>query len=69
MQSEVACVPIYDGMPRLPEQLEEYESRGFEVAGMFMVSRDVPTMRVIEFDMTLVRPAAVPPDRSAGDGL
>ena len=61
MQSEVACVPIYEGMPRLPEQLTEYESRGFEISGMFMVSRHRPTLRVIEYDMTMVRPEAVPP--------
>ncbi len=69
MQSEVACVPIYDGMPRLPDQLEVYESRGFEVSGMYMVSRDFPTLRVIEFDMTLVRRGAVPAKRSVSDGL
>jgi FkbM family methyltransferase len=59
MQSEAACVPIYDGMPRLPEQLREYEAHGFEVSGMFPVSRHAPTLRVVEFDMTMVRPDAV----------
>ena len=34
LQSEVACVPIYEGMPRMPEQLSEYESAGFEVSAM-----------------------------------
>lgn len=68
MQSEVALVPLYDGMPRLPEQLVEYEARGFEVSGMFMVSRDFPTLRVIEFDMTLVRRGAVPRERQVSDG-
>jgi FkbM family methyltransferase len=61
MQSEVACVPIYEGMARLPEQIGEYESKGFEVAGMFLVSRHKPTLRVIEFDVTMVRPDSVPP--------
>lgn len=65
MQSEVACVPIYDGMPRLPEQLREYESRGFEVSGMYPVSRHAATLRVIEFDMVLVRAAAVEAYRTA----
>lgn len=59
LQSEVACVPIYDGMPRLPEQLGVYESEGFEIVGMFPVSRDLPTLRVIEFDMVMVRTAAL----------
>lgn len=55
MQSEVSCIPIYDGMPRLPEQLSEYESAGFELAGMFPVTRHRATMRVIEFDVVLIR--------------
>jgi FkbM family methyltransferase len=59
MQSEVALVPLYDGMPRLPEQLAAYEAEGFEAAGMFQVSRDLPTLRVIEFDLVMVRPAEV----------
>jgi hypothetical protein len=66
MQSEVACVPIYDGMPRLPEQLQVYEAAGFEVAGLFPVSRDVPTLRVIEFDVVMVRAEAM---RAASGGV
>lgn len=53
--SEVACVPIYDGMPRMPEQLSEYESAGFELSAMFPVSRHRKSMRVIEFDALMVR--------------
>jgi FkbM family methyltransferase len=55
LQSEVACVPIYDGMPRLPEQIVEYEQAGFEIVGMFPVSRHRKTLRVIEFDVVMVR--------------
>lgn len=55
MQSEVACLPLYEGMPRLPEQLTEYEAAGFEIAGMFPVSRHHDTMRIIEFDLVMVR--------------
>lgn len=58
LQSEVACVPIYAGMPRLPEQFSEYESAGFEVTGMFPVTRHKQTLRVIEYDLIMVRPAA-----------
>ena len=67
MQSEVACVPIYDGMPRLPEQLQVYEAAGFEVTGLFPVSRDVPTLRVIEFDVVMVRADAMRGDAVRGD--
>jgi hypothetical protein len=59
MQSEVACVPIYDGMPRLPDQIAAYESAGFEITGMFPVTRHRASMRVIEFDVTMVRTDAL----------
>ena len=55
LQSEVACVPLYDGMPRMPEQLSEYESAGFAISAMFPVTRHRKTMRVIEFDVLMVR--------------
>jgi FkbM family methyltransferase len=58
-QSEVACVPIYDGMPPLPEAVSRYESEGFAVAGMYSVTRDPATLRVIEFDLVMVRPDAI----------
>jgi hypothetical protein len=59
MQSEVACVPIYDGMPRLPDQIAAYEAAGFEITGMFPVTRHRASLRVIEFDVTMVRADAV----------
>jgi len=59
MQSEVASVPIYEGMARLPEQISAYEAAGFENTGMFPVTRDRKTLRVIEFDVVMVRPDAV----------
>lgn len=59
LQSEVSVVPIYEGMPRLPEQLTEYEAAGFEVSGMFPVTMHAPTLRTIEFDLLMVRPEAL----------
>jgi FkbM family methyltransferase len=61
MQSELSCVPIYEGMPRLPEQVTVYERAGFEITGMFPVARDRVSLRVIEFDAVMVRPGAVRP--------
>lgn len=55
MQSEVSCVPIYDGMPKLHETLPVYEEAGFAINGMFPVNFDAKTARVIEFDMVLIR--------------
>jgi FkbM family methyltransferase len=57
--SEVSCVPIYDGMPRMPEQISEYESAGFEISAMSPVSWHHKSLRVIEFDVLMVRPERV----------
>ena len=59
LQSEVSFVPIYDGMPRITEQLATYEGAGFETTGLFQVSRHRPTMRVIEFDLVMIGPPAL----------
>jgi FkbM family methyltransferase len=61
LQSEVAAIALYSGMPRMAEAIARYEAAGFELSGLFPVSRDEPTGRVIEFDCVLVRAAALPP--------
>jgi FkbM family methyltransferase len=58
MQSEVALVRIYEGMPRMPEALATYEEAGFEVTALHPVSRDMRTGRVLEFDCVMVRAEA-----------
>lgn len=55
MQSEVSCIPIYEGMPHLTQQIATYEEAGFASAGMFPVSWDHETLAVIEFDVLMVR--------------
>ncbi|HEX2176833.1 MAG TPA: FkbM family methyltransferase [Nocardioidaceae bacterium] len=66
MQSEVSSVPIYDGMPRLPDQIALYEDAGFESTGIFPVSRDPRTHRVIEYDVVMIRVDGLPhPDLPA----
>lgn len=59
MQSEVALVRIYEGMPRMPEALAAYEAAGFEVTGLYPVSRERRTARVLEFDCVMARPDAL----------
>ena len=59
MQSEVSIVALYEGMPHFTEQLATYERAGFELAGMYPVIIDRPTLRTIEFDAVLVRASAV----------
>ncbi len=61
MQSEVALLKIYEGMPRMTEALAVYEAAGFEVSGMFPVSRERRTGRVLEFDCVMIREKALPP--------
>jgi len=60
LQSEVAAIPLYTGMPRMAEAIARYESAGFELTGLFPVSRDEPTWRVIEFDCVMVRAGLLP---------
>ena len=53
--SEVACLPIYDGVPPMEEHLGEYAAAGWSLAGLYPVSFDRPSLRVIELDAVLVR--------------
>jgi FkbM family methyltransferase len=64
LQSEVAAIPLYMGMPRMAEAIACYESAGFELTGLFPVSRDEPTWRVIEFDCVMVRAGSLPSQAS-----
>ncbi len=59
LQTEAACVPVYDGMPRLTEHLAVLEEAGFENVGMYPVARHLATLRVIEYDVVMVRPEQV----------
>lgn len=59
MQSEVPCIPIYDGMPTMTELLTTYASAGFEIAGIYTVSSHLRSLRVIEFDVLMVRAGEV----------
>jgi len=55
LQSEIACVPLYENMPDYLEVLGEYRKLGFEITGIFPISRDANDLRVIEFDCIFVR--------------
>jgi FkbM family methyltransferase len=59
MQSEVAVMPIYDGMPLMAEALATYAAAGFEITALYPVSRQSRTGRVVEFDCVLVRPGTL----------
>ncbi len=59
LQSEVALMTIYEQMPRLPEALAVYEAAGFEVSGLYPVTREKRTARVLEYDCVMIRAAAL----------
>ena len=53
--SEVAHLPLYDGVPLMAEHLEEYAAAGWSLAGLYPVSFERDTLRAIEHDAVLVR--------------
>jgi FkbM family methyltransferase len=55
MQSELALMEIYKGMPRMRKALATYEKAGFEIAALYPVSRQTRTARVLEYDCVMVR--------------
>lgn len=54
LQSEVAVVQIYVGMPDWKEALAAYEKAGFALCGFFPVSHD-GQLRAVELDVVMVR--------------
>jgi FkbM family methyltransferase len=55
MQSELSAVPLYEGVPSMLEGLRVYQASGFQLSGLFPVSHDPETSRVLEYDSLLVR--------------
>lgn len=53
MQTEVAVQRLYKGMPSYQESIRILTDLGFEITGMFPVTRD-KWLRVVEFDCTLI---------------
>ncbi|MDX2681955.1 FkbM family methyltransferase [Streptomyces soliscabiei] len=60
MQSEVAVLKLYEGSPGMGEAVAVYEAAGFGITGMYPVTREATTGRVIEFDCVLMRADAAP---------
>lgn len=55
LQSEIAAIPIYQGVPPMAEVLATYERCGFGLTGLFPVARERDSARVIEFDCVMMR--------------
>ncbi|WP_340374318.1 FkbM family methyltransferase [Streptomyces sp. SS7] len=64
MQSEVACLRLYEGSPTMGEAVAAYEAEGFGITGMYPVTREATTGRVIEFDCVMMRATAAPAQAS-----
>ncbi|MFE6821388.1 FkbM family methyltransferase [Streptomyces sp. NPDC057690] len=60
MQSEVAVLKLYEGSPGMGEAVAVYEAAGFGITGMYPVTREATTGRVIEFDCVMMRADAAP---------
>jgi FkbM family methyltransferase len=56
VQVEVPLKPIYEGMPSFATMLEWLGDFGFELTGVFPVSRDRDHLRLVELDCVLCRP-------------
>ncbi|WAU78691.1 FkbM family methyltransferase [Streptomyces sp. Qhu-G9] len=61
MQSEVAALQLYEGSPGMGEAIAAYEAAGFGVTGMYPVTREPATGRVVEFDCVMMRPESSEP--------
>ena len=51
--TELPVVPIYEGMPDLVDALGHLQDLGFEITGMFPVTRDRDGLGAVEFDCVL----------------
>jgi hypothetical protein len=55
IQTELAIRPLYDGMMLFPDNLRPFLALGYEMAGLFAVSREPDGIAAIECDCTLRR--------------
>jgi hypothetical protein len=55
LQLELSAKPIYDRQPSFVPAICRLGELGFEVAGMFPISRDSDGLRVVEFDAVFCR--------------
>lgn len=58
IQSEVSVLPIYKEMPDFIESITCFRDNGFEVTGLYPVSRNHKDLTVVEFDCVMVRQKA-----------
>lgn len=54
LQSELSVIHLYDGVPHFTKNIEHYESFGFELMNLFVVSRSGDG-RVAEYDCVMAK--------------
>jgi hypothetical protein len=55
LQSEIAAHHFYEGMVPFGDVISAYQELGFEITGIFPLSRELDNLRVIEFDFVFMR--------------
>jgi FkbM family methyltransferase len=55
LQSEVAFIPVYEGMTLAYDVLSQFHKHGFYISGMYPVNRENSSLAVIEYDCVLVK--------------
>lgn len=55
IQSELSILPLYQGMLSYIDSLKFYNDHGFEITGIYPVSRDPDTLTIIEFDCFMTK--------------
>lgn len=55
LQAEIAAHHFYEGMTSFGAAIDAYREMGFEITGVFPLSREFDGLRVIEFDFVFIR--------------
>lgn len=55
IQTELSVRPLYDGMESFPDSIACLNELGFEITGLFPVTRDLDHLRIIEVDCVMRR--------------
>ncbi|MBX3503147.1 MAG: FkbM family methyltransferase [Alphaproteobacteria bacterium] len=63
LQTEASVIGIYKSMPSYIDTIRYLNERGFEITGLYPISRD-RNLRLVEFDCVMINAATVAPARS-----
>jgi hypothetical protein len=58
LQTEASVRRIYKGMPGYTEIIHYLDERGFDITGLYPISRD-KSLRLVEFDCVMINRAAI----------